>query len=104
MTRTHQTEPFLDLSLPVADDKTRRPRKMCRAGVEDDSGDYTVTPNKSSGSGLPPKHAQKKESKSTRRANRHGQSTAAGSLRTVQAGQTYQLETTAGWRRRRVAR
>ena len=77
MTRTHRMEPFLDLSLPVAEDKPTRPGKPCVAGAEDDDGEYQlITPSKSSGSGRPSKHAQK-ERNAARRANRHCQTAAA---------------------------
>ncbi|XP_043188433.1 ubiquitin carboxyl-terminal hydrolase 45-like isoform X2 [Amphibalanus amphitrite] len=73
MARTHRMEPFLDLSLPVAEDKPTRPRKLCGTGADDeDSGEYVLTPSKATGSGRPSKHALKKERKAARRAKKHG--------------------------------
>ena len=52
VTRTHRIVLFLDLSLPVAEDKPTRPGKPCGAGAEDDDGEnQLITPSKSSGSG-----------------------------------------------------
>ena len=80
MARTHRLEPFLDMSLPVAEDKPTRPRKLCGSGADDEDGaEYMLSPaNRSSGtgSGRASKHSQKKETKTTGRARKHGQSAA----------------------------
>ena len=70
MTRTHRLEPFLDLSLPVAEDKPTRPKKLCGTGAEEEDEEYVLTPSKNSG--RPSEHALKKERKAARRTKKHG--------------------------------